>query len=135
MTQRIIQTYYLKSEIETYYGTTFTSTSTNPVLSDYRRLVPLHGDDVINITINVESQKYTEPDFYYNIVNITLLFNDFSSISGIYVLISKDKFLIPGEKFIFPTTSCTGKYINLSGYIVYDIEEEKRNITIVLNEK
>jgi len=63
----------------------------------------------------------------------TYQFEDNTQITGTYSFKSVNGLVENGSKIIYPTTSCTGRFIGKSGYIVVDVGDNRRDVTIVLN--
>ena len=131
MQKIIIQNYYLKSELKTYISNNFSYTSNNPIVYDAIRIAIGLLDNAVQITFNNHRQQYN--NFFYTINNVAIQFDDDSSIFGTYSIKTKDTNFTPGTKTIFPITSSTGKFLGFSGFIIIDVEDDKRFITIVLN--
>jgi len=128
----IIETYYKKSQA-VQFENNYTSSIVGTKVLGTCDFAELYGENTRKIIFNnTNIQTITYPSIYNVIENITIQFNDGSAIFASNTYISNNEYYEVGSKIIIPTTSCIGKFIGKSGYIVIDVEKDIRKITIVL---
>jgi hypothetical protein len=82
---------------------------------------------------NSNIKTVTYPPLINTTENISIQFNDESAIFCSDFYKSSDGYYKVGSKIILQITSCSGRFINKTGYVVIDVEEDKRRISIVLS--
>jgi len=72
----------------------------------------------------------------YNIIEyITIRLNNNSSIFATNYFSANENHYTVGDKIIMEIISCTGEYIGNKGYIVIDVHENRRDVTIRIDSK
>jgi hypothetical protein len=82
---------------------------------------------------NIDISTLTYPPLYDISEEIIIKLNDGSSIFALYNYKSNDSYYENGQKYIIPIVSCTGNFVGKKGYIVIDIVDDIRYITISLD--
>jgi len=134
MTQTILQLFYNETDIKTFRDNSQFSISPNSsdiAVYTGTQFVPLYGDGAVQLTSIFNAQTSISID--YKIAVYTYQFEDNTQITGTYSFKSVEGLVNNESKFIYPTTSCTGRFIGKSGYIVVDVRDNRRDVTIVLN--
>lgn len=135
--QIILEIYYNKDDLTSYENLFESTTLGNSVTQniDFGNIFTTYNNENIgNIQFNnINIETLTYPPLYNVTENISIQFNDGSAIFGVNYYKSNTQYYKENSKIIVPTTSCIGKYIGKSGYIVIDVKESLRYITIVLN--
>ena len=83
--------------------------------------------------INNTESVLTYPSQYYIIENITINLNINGTLYGNNYFSAKQESYNVGDKIIIPITSCTGTIVGKKGYIVIDVTEDTRYVTIRLD--
>ena len=84
--------------------------------------------------INTVEQIITYPAQYFIVESITIRFSNNTAIFASNYFTANNNHYNVGDKLIIPIISCTGDYVGKTGYIVIDVNEETRYVTIRLDD-
>ena len=140
MTQEILLTYYYDTSNIQEFSIDYKSTQSvlgvrvNETI-DFGPLYDLSNNlDIGKIQFNNINRVYLTYPTLYNITeNIQIQIGDNTSISFINYYKSDNQYYPNGSKYIIPIISCTGLYVGKKGYVVIDVIDKRRILTIKLN--
>lgn len=135
----VIQAYYNKDQIINFNSD---YSSNPPILGidvnetvDFAMLYNIITNEPIG-TIqfnNINKKTLGYPNSYVVVENISIQFNNNTSLLASNYYKSDTNFYENGKKYIISITSATGDYLNKTGFIVIDVKENKRIVTIGLH--
>ena len=112
-----------------------TGVSVNQIYYDVQLLSVYDNSKIGTIKfIDTIQKEVTNEKTYYVIENITINIDLGGTIYANNYYSGKSYSYTPGDKIIIPITSCTGNFVGKKGYIVIDVTENIRYVTIRLDD-